>query len=405
MSLVSSAAPLSEPRAYCYRCRRAQSMCLCQLLRACQNRTQVHVLQHRRESKHAFNTVHLLRLGLARIHVHDLPTDVGRGFAMPEGFPQDAGVLYPADESEDLAELSPGQRPHTLVVVDGTWDQAHRIYRDNEWLRRLRPYRLSPAQPSRYRIRKEPSAECLSTLESTLMALRLLEPETTGFDEILRAFDTMNDRQLACLAEKSKGPKRRKRERVRPMRAVPSALWENPESIVVVYGESALPYSYRHRNDRDLAQWCAIRLSDPSQIYSYLVQSAGPPPTPEFLQDLGWTPEEMAQSVPLSDMRARWRTFLKPDDTVVAWNKSTLRMAKSHGLVKEGIVLKAIYGNTTTRAFGTLEDVVAHDGLTPLSGLAIPGRAAPRLANAHAAALALGTWARRRLEQDHALRA
>lgn len=392
-----------QPRAYCYRCRRAKSMCLCALLQACSNRTQVHILQHRRESKHAFNTVQLLRLGLDNLVVHDLPTDVGRGFAMPGGFPTDAGVLYPADHSTDLAELTPETRPRALVVVDGTWDQAHRIYRDNEWLRRLTPYRLSPAEPSRYRIRKEPRAECLSTLESTVMALRLLEPETQGFDGIVRAFDTMNEQQLARMAQQAGAAKRRKRQRVRPMRAVPEVLWDRPEQIVVVYGESALPYMHRHKRDRELAQWCAVRLLDSRAMFSELARTEGPPPTSEFLADLGWTDGEMQAAIPLGQLQERWRAFLRSGDTVVAWNTSTLRMARLHHLIDDGIVLKSVYGNTTTRCFGTLEQVVAHDGLRPERQLPVPGRAARRLGNAQAAALALGSWGRARQAHDRAL--
>lgn len=403
MSLEIRPELVSNHRQYCYRCRRAKSMCLCALLHPCANRTRVHILQHRRESKHAFNTVHLLRLGLGNLVVHDLPTDCGQGFAMPKDFPSDAGVLYPSEHSSDLAELRPEDAPSTLVVVDGTWDQAHRIYRDNPWLQRLRPYRLSPSEPSRYRIRKEPSAECLSTLESTLMALRHLEPETEGFDAILHAFDTMNEQQLACMAQHGGGPKRMKRQRQRAMRAVPSPLWDEPSKVVVVYGESALPFLHRHKRDRELAQWCAVRLQDITQTFSELSLTQSPPPSGDFLQDLGWTAAEQELAVPLDLLQERWRAFLRPDDTVVAWNTSTLRMARRHGLIEEGIVLKTVYGNTTTRAFGTLGDVIAHDELRPHKGLAIPGRAATRLANAQCAAAALGLWARERQEQDRIL--
>lgn len=389
-----------DHREYCYRCRRAKSMCLCALLHSCANRTRVHILQHRRESKHAFNTVHLLRLGLKNLVVHDLPTDCGRGFAIPKNFPRDAGVLYPAEHSTDLAELSAEATPSTLVVVDGTWDQAHRIYRDNAWLRQLRPYRLSPSEPSRYRIRKEPSAECLSTLESTLMALRHIEPETKGFDAILHAFDTMNEQQLASMAQHEGAPKRVKRQRLRAMRAVPAPLWDDPAKVVVVYGESALPYLHRHKQDRELAQWCAVRLQDYTQIFSEIAQTQGSPPSGNFLRDLGWTAQERALAIPLDLLQQRWRAFIRPGDTVVAWNKSTLRMARQHQLIEHGIVLKTVYGNTTSRAFGTLENVIAHDGLRPHQGWAIPGRAANRLANAQCAALALGQWARERQEDD-----
>ncbi len=393
---MSGQAAQSFGRAYCYRCMRVQPMCLCADLSACDNRTEVHVLQHRKERKHAFGTVRLLKLGLQNIKVHDLHADVGQSYPMPKGFPLDAGVLYPGDGSLDLSDLPQDQRPSKLVVIDGTWSQAHRMYRDNQWLRGLVRYRLQPSEPSRYRIRKEPSAECLSTLESTVMALSLIEPETPGIDNILRAFDLMNDRQVARMRSSSGGPKRFKHERPRPMRAVPAAIWSEPERIVVTYAESALPLLYRDGSIRELAQWAALRLCEPAHYFDSIVATEGAMPAGQFLQDLGWSDCDLQRAQPLSEVRAQWRKFLRPGDIVVAWNSGTLRLARHHQMAADGIVLKNVYGNTTQRNFGTLHDVVAHDGLPVVASPPVSGRARRRLANAHAATLELGRWARHR---------
>lgn len=396
MSEARAGEEVDGGRAYCYRCMRVQSMCLCADLSACVNRTEVHVLQHRKERKHAFGTVRLLKIGLQNLKVHDLHTDIGQAYPMPKDFPRDAGVLYPGEGSLDLAELPEHSRPKKLVVIDGTWSQAHRIYRDNDWLHGLQRYRLHPESPSRYRIRQEPSAECLSTLESTVMALSMLEPDTPGIDDLLRVFDLMNEQQVARMQESRGGPKRFKHERPRPMRAVPHALWAEPERVVVVYGESALPFLHRDGSVRELVQWSALRLMEPERIFDGIVATQVPMPSGRFLQDLAWHADAPSHAEPLSALRARWRSFLRPGDVSVAWNKGTLRLAKHHHFVEKGVVLKEVYGNTTQRNFGTLDDVVAHDGLQPIVTPPITGRAGPRLANAHATALALGHWARRR---------
>lgn len=390
-------------RAYCYRCMRVAAMCLCDHLNACPNRTEIHVLQHRRERQHAFGTVRLLRLGLANLRIHALPSDVGQHFERPEGFPVDAGVLYPGPESQDLATLKPGERPDKLIVIDGTWSQAHRLYRDTSWLRGLPRYGLRPAALSRYRIRKEPRAECLSTLESTVMALGLLEPGTPGMDGLLRAFDRMNEQQFECMVQNATTVKRVKRPRLRAMRAVPACLWQHPDQVVVVYGESALPFSYRDKGPRELSQWCAIRLRAPSVRFEGIVSTQVPMPSGDFLRDLQWRPSDLLRAETLESLQTRWRQFLRPGDSIVAWNKSTMHLARHHGLmqgVADGIVLKAVYGNTSTRAFGTLDDVVAHEGLRPVDARPFVGRAAGRLVNAHAIALRLGLWARDRMARD-----
>ncbi len=375
-------------------------MCLCDAFPVCDNRTEIHVLQHDRERRHAFGTVRLLKIGLNRLVVHRMPADSGAEFAEPAGFPKDAGVLYPGPGSLDLELLAPEARPKKLVVIDGTWSQAHRMYRDSPWLQRLPRYSLHPAEPSRYRIRKEPRHECLSTLESTAMALRMIEPETVGVDNLLHTFERMVDRQLVCIESNSAGKRRMKRARVRPMRAVPTPLWQEPERIVVVYGESALPRSRREKQDRELAQWCAVRLKDSEAFFESVIRSKGDMPSGFFLEELGWEQGDLARAEPIAESLARWHTFLRPSDVLVAWNKGSANLARNHGFADDVMVLKEVYRNTVVGNFGTLEDVMEREGLDKGSTVPVAGRASARLANARAAAEYLGRWARLRLELE-----
>ncbi len=356
------------------------------------------MLQHDRERRHAFGTVRLLKIGLRQLFVHRMPADSGATFAKPPGFPDDAGVLYPGPGSLDLAKLDPEQRPKKLIVIDGTWSQAHRMYRDSPWLQDLPRYSLHPAEPSRYRIRKEPRHECLSTLESTAMALRMIEPETPDIDNLLHSFERMVDRQLACIAENASGKRRMKRARLRPMRAVPEPLWRTPHRVVVVYGESALPRSRREKQHRELAQWCAVRLQDPAEHFESIVQSEGAMPSGFFLGELGWTQDDLGRAERIATVQAKWQEFLRPDDVLVAWNKGSANLAKQHGLSPEVLVLKEAYRNTVVGNFGTLENVIRREGLVPGARLPMAGRAGLRLANAQVAAEFLRNWACKRLE-------
>ena len=391
-------ADTQEGRDYCYRCMRVSPMCLCGAFPTCDNQTEIHVLQHDRERRHAFGTVRLLKIGLRNLAVHRMQAKAGKEFPMPLGFPADAGVLYPGPGSLDLAALPADQRPKKLVVIDGTWSQAHRMYRDSPWLRRLPRYSLNPAEPSRYRIRKEPRHECLSTLESTAMALRMIEPQTPDIDNLLHCFERMVDRQLECIEQNAAGKRRMKRARVRPMRAVPTPLWESPERIVVVYGESALPRSRREKQHRELAQWCAVRLDSPAESFESIVQSEGEMPSGFFLDELGWTESDLQRAEPIASVQKTWQSFLRDDDVLVAWNKGSANLALQHGLSNEVHVLKEAYRNTVVGNFGTLENVIRREGLSPGVPLPLAGRAGVRLANAHVAAQYLRDWARARLE-------
>ncbi len=398
--MAAAKAEFSEGRAYCYRCMRVASMCLCGAFPTCANTTQIHVLQHDRERRHAFGTVRLLKIVLENIAVHRITATGGVEVPKPANFPDDAGVLYPGPGSLDLEVLRPGERPKKLVVIDGTWSQAHRMYRDSPWLQKLPRYSLNPVEPSRYRIRKEPRHECLSTLESTAMALRMIEPETPGIDNLLHCFERMVDRQLECIEKNSAGKRRMKRSRVRPMRAVPEPLWSAPANVVVVYGESALPRSRREKQHRELAQWCAVRLTEPEVVFDSIVASDGDMPSGFFLGELGWQESDLGRAKPVDAVREEWRQFLRPGDVLATWNKGSANLALEHGFAEDVLVMKEAYGNTVVGNFGTLEQVIANEGLEVGAALPIAGRAARRLGNATAAAHHLGHWARARLEGE-----
>jgi hypothetical protein len=232
------------------------------------------------------------------------------------------------------------------------------------------------------------------------MALSIIEPETPGINDLSRAFDLMNERQVARMQESRGGPKRFKQERLRPMRAVPEPLWAEPARIVVAYAESALPLLHRDGRVRELVQWAAVRLTEPERFFERIVATEGPMPEGKFLTDLGWHADALTRAKPLAQVRRDWMSFLRPNDIVVAWNSGTLRLARHHEMASEGIVLKDVYGNTTQRNFGTLDDVMAHDGLRQVATPPLAGRARNRLANAHSAALELGRWARHRQGLD-----
>lgn len=135
-----------------------------------------------------------MRLGLSQCDtVWDV--DGSEAFAEPAEL-AGVGLLYPGDDS---VVLGPGDSaPRVLVVLDGTWSQARRILRKNEWLLGLPKYALAPSveERSNYRIRRQPAEHCLSTVECVARVLEAVEPECAAAPELLlRAFDAMVDTQ------------------------------------------------------------------------------------------------------------------------------------------------------------------------------------------------------------------
>jgi len=203
------AAEEATARTRCRACFKPPTHCLCELIEPVPNRTHVTVLQHPRERFHAIGTARIVQLGLANARIV-VPRDcftrsLEERFACPPG----TGVLFPAPGARPLEGLEPNARPQALVVLDGTWSQARNLHRANAWLHALPHFALTPRAPTRYRIRKAPRPEYVSTLEAVVRALEVLEPATSGLDGLLRVFDTMIDRQVA---HEGSNPRRRARD-------------------------------------------------------------------------------------------------------------------------------------------------------------------------------------------------
>ena len=82
-----------------------------------------------------------------------------------EALPADTALLFP-DPSGVARE--PPVRPRHLLVLDGTWAHAQKLFLAHPSLASMPRIGLAGSQPSRYRIRREPDAHCLSTIEGAL---------------------------------------------------------------------------------------------------------------------------------------------------------------------------------------------------------------------------------------------
>ena len=174
-------APAPRPR--CYRCRRPAPMCRCAQMPRVPTRTRVVVLQHPHERTHPFGTARLVALCMPNAAVHTAYGGLRGVLHCEVPLPADAAVLFPHATAQDLALLPAAEHPSTLVVLDGTWAHARRLYRDNPWLQRLRHVRLHPSAPSRYLIKQQPHAGCLSTLEATHELLLSLFSKVSGINQ------------------------------------------------------------------------------------------------------------------------------------------------------------------------------------------------------------------------------
>jgi DTW domain-containing protein YfiP len=190
---------ISRPR--CERCLRPATHCLCSLIPQLDSRTRVLVLQHPSEANHALNTARLAVLGLrnAQLRVGEVFDDL-ETLLNPEGYR--ACLLFPGEGASTLAADSPESLPTLLVVPDGTWRKARKLLHMNPLLAALPRVTLGPVPASRYRLRKAPGPEALSTLEAITHALQTLEAPRS-FLPLLAPFDALIEQQIAAMGDET----------------------------------------------------------------------------------------------------------------------------------------------------------------------------------------------------------
>lgn len=115
-------------------------------------------------------------------------------------------VLFPTETSIMLDQkfLNTIKKPITLIVPDGSWNQARNTMRREELLKTFQKVTLPKGALSQYQLRAEPTDESVSTFEAIERALAIIHGETTTV-ELKKIFTIMVERTLwakALLHEK-----------------------------------------------------------------------------------------------------------------------------------------------------------------------------------------------------------
>ena len=156
-----------------------QDLCICARIPRVETQARVIVLVHYRELKTSTNTGRLATLALpnSELRIRGLRNEMTRTEdLMTTG--GDTLLLYPSPESEELTPefVASLRAPVTLVVPDGSWRQAQKVQTREPGLAAAKRVRLPRGQKlSEFRLRKEPNAEAVCTLEAIARALGILE--------------------------------------------------------------------------------------------------------------------------------------------------------------------------------------------------------------------------------------
>ncbi|MDO6707129.1 tRNA-uridine aminocarboxypropyltransferase [Photobacterium sp. 1_MG-2023] len=187
---------------YCERCGKAVKACICQWVEQVDAKTELWILQHPTEVKQPLGTARILTLALPNARLW-----VGENFSHDETLNallsdpnRRVAVLYPGEQASPLSQSASEQSHHpitTLILLDGTWKKAYKMWQLSENLHALPCVRLEDTDPGNYRIRKSPKATGLSTVEAAYHALTQLEGDQTDFQPLLVPFNRMIDFQIS----------------------------------------------------------------------------------------------------------------------------------------------------------------------------------------------------------------
>lgn len=315
------------------------------------------ILQHVGERFHAFNTARIVQHSLKRCR---LITDHNRRLGTHHlPIQANAGLLYPGADAPSLAELPASERPSQLVIIDGTWHQAKTVVRDVPQLQSLPCYRLNPSAPGQYRIRREPNAESLSTVEATVAALQALEPDTIGLEHLLAAFHRMVEDQLAHPAGRVAW--RQKKSRQSRPRFLPQAILQNADNLVVAYGEAMPGGPNENSNVRTPVNWVAQRLGTTQRFCCCLQQEH--PLSGKALQHMKLSPADWNSAISQDEFRDRWSRFLRRNDVLIVYHERTYQLLRSIAAQQPRcLVLKSIFGKWRS-GFRSPEQLIATEGV------------------------------------------
>ncbi len=388
-------------RTMCNRCRRPETVCYCAALPRLETTTRIVILQHPRERDMPIGTARMTMLSVAnaslRVGMTWTRDELGDVLDDPA---RPAILLAPGPDARDILR-DPPAGPVTLIVVDGTWAQARSLLNRNPLLQTLPRYAFTAPEPSRYRIRREPKPEYVSTIEAVMHVLGALEGDPEIARALLDPLDAMVDAQLHCQAI---APRRSSYRRPRgpkppaPSR-VPRAIASRFGDVVCVVGE-ANAWAYTRGKPRldgtappfggaagrvrapavgELVHWVAHRPST-GETFERVMAPAGElsPNTPFHIE---LDEARLRAGSARADMVSEFSRFLRPRDVVCAWGHypHALFIANGGAPFAEPLDLRAAAQRIANRKIGTLEAFAATLAATPPAPIAL-GRAGRRLA-------------------------
>jgi DTW domain-containing protein YfiP len=202
-------------REKCYECYRPKTSCMCEYLNKIETNTQFIILMHPKEFRKTKNgTGHFTHQSLPNSELY-----IGVDFTNHDKINEilndknkNCYVLYPDENSIKLntQTIQKEEKQNVLFIIDSTWPCSRKMLRVSKNIASLPKVSFIHDKSSAFKIKTQPNVYCLSTMESTLCILELLNKHKIEnitdekFEKFLLPFEKMVEYQVDC-ATKSDG--------------------------------------------------------------------------------------------------------------------------------------------------------------------------------------------------------
>ena len=210
---------LYSGRERCYTCYRPKSSCLCSAITAFDTDTKFIILMHPKEFKKTKNTTGRL----THLTLKNSELFIGIDFTNHSKIndiisTHNSFVLYPSKEVINLSTQKPSlDKKMAIFLIDSTWACSKSMLRESKNLQKLQKISFDNTKLSQYKIKEQPAEYCLSTIESTLTVLSLLNKhniekiDNNNLENFLNPFHKMVDYQITCISKSNKNSVRFKK--------------------------------------------------------------------------------------------------------------------------------------------------------------------------------------------------
>jgi DTW domain-containing protein YfiP len=166
----------------CPKCHFRKDLCLCATAPSLESQARFFLLVHPRELNKRSNTGHLIvrcidkaqyqvwsRVEAPAVLVSLLQSDRYQPYVV---FPAQRLSKVQTTIVEQVTATKQAAKPPLFILLEGTWQEAAKIYRQSPYLQSLPVLSLKPQYVSQYGLRRNQKAEGLATVE---IAIELLE--------------------------------------------------------------------------------------------------------------------------------------------------------------------------------------------------------------------------------------